>query len=178
MGATGGYFTNDIVYTISNGYPNFTIELLNSDKPVQQHTGFGTYQFTNVNYGTYILKIVDSKDCILEIPIELVNTNTGVTCNLNAIINSPSAGEILVTNVQLSSGNSTNYATINILNELNVIVYSKLHTGNTTTFYNIPGGNYTVCVVDPDSLDCKFEQPITVLSILNFIPTAFNIGEE
>lgn len=178
MAATGGYFTNDIIYTISSGYPNFTIELLNSDKPVQQHTGFGTYQFTNVDYGSYILRIIDSKDCILEIPIELINTNTGVTCNLNAIISSPNQGEILISNVQLSSGNSTNYATINILNESNVIVYTKQHIGNTTTFYNIPGGNYTVSVVDPDSLNCKFEQPITVLSILGFIPSGFNIGEE
>lgn len=71
--ANGGYYAKNIIYTISNGYPPFEVELINSGLPINIHNEFGTYSFTGITEGNYILKITDNKDCELNYNLNLLN---------------------------------------------------------------------------------------------------------
>lgn len=80
--ANNGYYSNKIIYTITNGYPGFTVELLNSDKPNNTHADFGTYEFTEVDYGFYYLRITDGKGCMFETQINIVDNHMPSPGNL------------------------------------------------------------------------------------------------
>lgn len=67
--AQGGYYATNIIYNIKNGYPPFTVNLVNSIYPSKTHTEFGTYSFTGVTDGTYYLNITDINGCNLEYEI-------------------------------------------------------------------------------------------------------------
>lgn len=159
----------------TNGKVFVEVKNGNTTVYITQFTGT-SHTITGLNSGNYTVTLYDlsSPLCTFSENISVIN----VTCGISANITTGIPGQVIINNVTLSNSGSTNYATINLINSNNVIVGTKIHSGSTTTFNNYVGGNYTVSVIDPDIDNCVYEESVTIQSILGFVPTAFNIGEE
>jgi hypothetical protein len=57
-----------IIYSIDSGVAPFQVYLLGTDKPMQLRLSLGTYTFENVICGEYVIRIIDDKDCVFDIP--------------------------------------------------------------------------------------------------------------
>ena len=58
-----------IIYSIDSGEAPFQVYLLGTDKPMQLRLSLGTYTFENVICGEYVIRIIDDKDCVFDIPV-------------------------------------------------------------------------------------------------------------
>ena len=58
-----------IIYSIDSGAAPFQVYLLGTDKPMQLRLSLGTYTFENVICGEYVIRIIDDKDCVFDIPV-------------------------------------------------------------------------------------------------------------
>lgn len=178
--ATGGYFANNINYTILNGYPPFNVELKNSGLPINTHTEFGTYTFSGITAGTYILSVVDSKNCVIENEIifdvdpclnsflGFMNINLtevkNIECNLSVSIASPYPNMLVLDNFVSSDPDNANYR-IEIFKD-GIIVLSDTFTGGTPYFANdLTSGDYSVVVTDLTTSNCT----VTLMTTVNGI---------
>lgn len=180
---TGGYYGNNINYTISNGYPPFSVELKNSGLPINIHNEFGTHSFTGITAGTYILNVIDDKNCeysanivisghpvpvvsILKFinvsVVDVVNNPTPAPtqCNLSVTISSPSSNIIELSNF-VSSNPSVNNYNISIDSGATNII-SLNWGGGTYQHSELEAGTYTVTVTDLSTNNCLVTETIVV----------------
>lgn len=68
-----------VIYSIDNGKPPFRVWLLGSDKPLQLRHSTGVYTFNNVSCGEYMLRIMDSEDCLVQFPVSYPCPTTTTT---------------------------------------------------------------------------------------------------
>ena len=79
----------NIVFDILSGTPNFTAHISPNVAVDQILTEYGTYSFTNIPEGEYIITITDANGCISRNSITTTTTSTTINvlpCTLTGII--------------------------------------------------------------------------------------------
>ena len=69
----------NLTYTITSGFPNFTVHLDPQIVDDQIQTSTGTFTMTNIPDGTYTLTITDVYDCVFTIFNIMINTSVTTT---------------------------------------------------------------------------------------------------
>lgn len=178
----GGYYGNNIDYTISNGYPPFSVELKNSGLAINTHNEFGTYSFTGITAGTYVLNVIDDKNCeysaniiisghpvpvvsVLKfINVSVVDVVDIITCNLSVTISSPSPNIIELSNFVSSDPENANYK-IEIFKNTETVLSTTFNGGTSYVADGLAFGDYSVVVTDLTANDCSITQATTVSGI-------------
>lgn len=134
-----------VQYTISNGIPNFVVELSPSiDIPNNIHSEVGTYQFNDVPDGDYELIIIDGNNCVYNQSItvnQLVSTTTTTVIPNNSIIVGNTDDIMLIFNENAT--NRTDHY-VGYLNDNQVTLYLWLKTRNGAPLGVNKEINYTI----------------------------------
>ncbi len=91
-----------VYYNIASGLPNFVVELTPSLIPNNTHTTIGTFQFSDVPNGDYLLRITDANNCVFEQEITVnpfvTTTTTTISPTTNIIVVGNTNDEVLIFN--------------------------------------------------------------------------------
>jgi hypothetical protein len=136
-----------VKYTISGGVPNYTASLTPSMILPHTHTLDGTYQFTNVPDGTYLLTVTDANDCLFEQTITvnpLVTTTTTTHIPNDSIIVGSNTNGLFIFDENLTNTNSLYVGSPDPMT-VTVYLWFKTKDGNPLTSskqmtYNIHSG--------------------------------------
>lgn len=119
-----------IKYTISLGSAPFVAELIGSNTYINNHATIGSYEFTSIPNGTYLLTVTDSNNCI-------VSSSNLIVDNANFTMSSISTG----TDIDNTTGNIKTKENKYIL-QMNPVV-SETSIGTYDINYNILGNSTT-----------------------------------
>jgi hypothetical protein len=174
--------SRDINYNVNTIHLPVTVKLIDTGGNVIQqnnHSDNGSYTFSNVDAGNYSINVVDNENCGYD-TITTIPTDVDFTCNINANVISPHAGEISIDQVAITNPSilSTNPVLVYVYKRVDItqinwyyeVVYHKKYyaaPGTGISIYDLEGGDYHVLLHDTSSeAKCYFNTDIHVAQII------------
>lgn len=137
--------TSPYYYSVNNGYTNISYSK--------------NLLLTGVSYGTYTINVTDATLCSISNTVDLTNIDGGISEVSISSTNSNCTKDDGSITIGIKNGTPPfRYILTNEKEEIE----SKLSYQTEYQFNNLASGNYNISV--SDSIDCSFEQDVTIIS--------------